>query len=74
MSLNAHYLVLFKNVREMRHKISRLATQMYPNKSKILIDAYRNSTSTPYSYLFVDLKPITDEKIKIKISVRSKTD
>lgn len=68
MSLNAHYLVLFKNVRDAT-QISHLATQMYPGKSKFLIDAYRDSTSAPYSYLFVDLKPNTDEKIRVRSNI-----
>ena len=36
MSLNSHYLVLFKNARDAT-QISHLAGQMYPGKSKFMI-------------------------------------
>ena len=68
MSLNAHYLVLFKNVRDAT-QISHLAAQMYPGKSKFLIDAYRDATSAPFTYLFIDLKPDTDDKIRVRSNI-----
>ncbi len=44
INLNSHYLVLFKNARDAT-QISHLAGQMYPGKSKFMIDAYRDATS-----------------------------
>src|SRR6478735_3557339 len=68
MSLNAHYLVLFKNVRDAT-QISHLAAQMYPGKSKFLVDAYRDATSALFTYLFIDLKPDTDDKIRVRSNI-----
>ena len=68
MSLNVHYLVLFKNARDAS-QISHLAGQMYPGKSKFLIDAYRDATSIPFSYLLIDLKPDTDDKLRIRSNI-----
>ena len=70
ISLNTHYLVLFKNARDAT-QISHLAAQMYPGKSKFLIEAYRDATLTPFSYLLVDLKPDTDDKLRVRSNVFS---
>lgn len=64
ISLNANYLVLTKNVRD-RAQISHLARQVYPNNSKFLMDVYQDATKLPYSYLFLDFKPETDEKYRV---------
>jgi type IV secretory pathway VirB4 component len=46
ISLNAHYLIVFKNPRD-KLQIATLARQMYPTKSKFLIDAFQNATENP---------------------------
>src|SRR3989441_12466631 len=51
ITLNAQYLVLFKNVRD-KSQIAHLSRQMYPGNSKHMVEAYTDSTSEPYSYLF----------------------
>ena len=68
MSLNAHYLVLFKNPRDMT-QVSHLAAQMYPGKSKYMIESYRDATSIPFSYLLVDLKSDTEEKMRLRSNI-----
>src|SRR5271163_4447515 len=61
ITLNSQCLVLFKNVRD-KSQIAYLARQMYPGKSAHMVEGYSDATSEPYSYLFVDLKPCTDDK------------
>jgi len=68
LNLNAHYIVLFKNPRDAA-QISHLARQMYPNKSKFLIEAFRDSTDRPHGYLFLDLKSDTDEQLRVRTNV-----
>ena len=68
MSLNTHYLVLFKNPRDLK-QISVLAGQMYPSKSKFLVEAFRDATATPFSYLLIDLKADTDEKLRVRSNI-----
>jgi hypothetical protein len=68
ITLNAQYLVLFKNVRD-KSQIMHLSRQMYPGKSKHMVEAYTDATNEPYSYLFVDLKPNTDEKHRLKACI-----
>jgi len=70
MSLNAHYLVIFKNPRDA-NQLATLARQMYPGKSKFLIEAFGDATRHPYGYLLIDLKPDTDDKIRIRTQIFS---
>ena len=42
MSLNTHYMILFKNARDAT-QISHLAGQMYPGKTKFLTEANRDA-------------------------------
>lgn len=68
MSLNSHYLVLFKNPRD-RGQIAHLARQMYPHNSKYLEESFRDATKDPYQYLFVDLKANTEEDMRLRSNV-----
>ena len=64
MSLNTHYLFLFKNPRDSSF-ISHLARQIYPAKSKFLVESYQDATKRSYSFLVIDLKQDTDEKLRL---------
>jgi hypothetical protein len=68
MSLNSHYLVLFKNPRDAT-QFNTLARQMYPNNWKFAIEAYRDAKEHPYGYLLVDLKPETDERLRLRTHI-----
>lgn len=68
ISLNASYIVLFKSVRDA-NQIVYLAKQMYGTKYKHLVDAFRDATRLPYTYIFIDLKPDTDDKHRIRANV-----
>jgi hypothetical protein len=70
MSLNAHYLVLFKNVRDAS-QISVLGRQMYPKRGgyEHVIEAYRDATARPYGYLVVDLRPETEDALRLRTDV-----
>jgi len=68
ITLNAQYMVLFKNVRD-KSQIAHLSRQMYPNKTKHMVESYVDATSEPFSYLFVDLKPGTDDRYRLKANI-----
>lgn len=68
ISLNSHYLVLFKNARDAT-QISHLASQMYPGKSKFMVEAYRDATAKPFSYLLIDLKPDTEDRVRLRSNI-----
>jgi len=68
ISLNAHYMVLFKNPRDAS-QFASLARQMYPNKSAFAVEPYKDATRVPYSYLFVDLRPEQDEDLRLRTNI-----
>lgn len=65
MSLNMDYMVIFKNVRDAT-QIATLARQMYAKKSTFLTDAYEMATKEPYGHLFIDLKPNTNDSMRVR--------
>ena len=65
VSLNSHYIILFKNPRD-RLQISTLARQMYPGQSQFLVKAFQDATQEAYGYLIIDLKPTTSDKLRIR--------
>ena len=68
LSLNSHYIILFKNPRD-RFQVSVLARQMYPGNSKFVEEAYNDATRGAYGYLFLDLKPNTHEDFRIRTGI-----
>lgn len=68
LSLNSHYLVLFKNPRD-HLQIATLARQMYPGQSKFLIESFQDATKEAHGYLLIDLKPDTDDKFRVRSGV-----
>ena len=68
ISLNAHYLVLFKNVRDTT-QVANLARQMFPGQSHFMMEAFRDATSIPFGYLLVDLRPDTDERCRLRTNI-----
>lgn len=66
--LNCHYLVLFKSPSD-RQQIATLARQMYPKGGQFIIEAYDNATQGPYSYLFLDHKPDTDDRLRLRTNI-----
>lgn len=65
ISLNAHYLILFRNTRDA-NQVNCLARQIYPRNSTYLCDAYIKATAKPYGYLVVDLHPRTPEELRLR--------
>lgn len=68
MSLNTHYMVLFKNPRDCS-QVANLAKQMYPGRSKFLLESFKDATARPFGYLLIDLKPDTDDKYRVRTNI-----
>ena len=68
ISLNAHYMILFKNPRDAS-QFANLARQMYPKSSKFAVEAYQDATREPYSYLLLDLTPEQDEDLRLLTNI-----
>ena len=66
--LNSHYLVLFKNTRD-KLQILTLAKQMYPSENAWFIKEYEEAVRRPYGYLFVDLRPTTPDRCRLRTNV-----
>ena len=62
ISLNAHYLVLFKNPRD-KSQIEVLSRQLQMSH---LRPAYDEATSIPHGYLLVDLSPQTPDELRLR--------
>lgn len=68
ISLNAHYIVLFKNPRD-RAQIKHLARQVYPQDPKFVEEAYEDATRPAHGYLLLDLKQSTPDEMRLQTSV-----
>lgn len=68
ISLNSHYMILFKNPRDAG-QFAVLARQMYPSGSKFAIEAFKDATGAPFGYLLIDMKPDTDEKHRLRTNI-----
>lgn len=67
ISLNSHYMILFNNPRD-RSQINYLSRQMYPNKSKYLIECFQDATENyGHGYLFLDFKQKSIHRIQTGI-------
>ena len=62
ISLNAQYIVLFKNPRDAS-QFTSLARQLYPDNPRFAQDSYKDATQRPYCYLLVDCRPDTIEEL-----------
>ena len=68
MSLNTHYFVLFKNPRDSQ-QVSVLARQIFGNNWRFMQEAFTDATSVPFSYLLVDLKPQTEDRLRLRANI-----
>ena len=68
ISLNSHYLILFKNPRD-KGQIRVLGSQMYPGENGFLISAYQDATKNRYGYLLIDLHPETPEDLRVRTGI-----
>ncbi|GFT59535.1 uncharacterized protein TNCV_3406341 [Trichonephila clavipes] len=55
------------NNRRDQSQITHLGRQLYPRKVKFFMqECYADATSKPYGYLLIDLKPETDESLRVR--------
>ena len=64
ISLNAHYMVFFKNPRDVS-QIMALAHQMYPQRTEYFLEAYTAATAQPNGYLVIDMKQETLDILRL---------
>lgn len=68
ISLNAQYIVLFRNLRD-RAQIQHLSRQMCPENTKFLQEIFRDATTRPFGYLLLDLKQSTPENCRFRTCI-----
>lgn len=68
LSLNASYIVAFKNPRD-RSQIYHLARQVYPEEPRVVQEAFFDSTSRPHGFLLLDLKQSTPENCRLRTDI-----
>lgn len=68
ISLNSRYFTLIKNVRDSSSVIN-LAKQVFPYNGTFFVDAYRDATKLPYSYLFLDLSQECPEVLRVRTNI-----
>lgn len=68
ISLNAHYIVCFKNPRD-KAQIRHLARQICPENPLFLQEAYTDATSEPHGYLLLDLKQDTPDEYRFRTNI-----
>ncbi|GFX54608.1 uncharacterized protein TNCV_792941 [Trichonephila clavipes] len=60
ISLNAHYIILFRNNRDVS-QAACFGRQAFPGRGKFFMDSYKKATEEPFSYLLVDVHPRSPE-------------
>lgn len=68
ISLNSHYLIIFKSPRN-QDQVRFLSRQIYPTKSKFFIDSYSDCCSKPYSYFLIDLTQKCEENLRLRTKI-----
>jgi hypothetical protein len=68
ISLNAHYIVLFKLQRD-KQQMSMLARQINSGRVQEFMKSYEDATSRPHGYLMLDLKPKMSDQDGLKTNI-----
>ena len=68
LSLNTHYVVLFKNKRDTL-QVEMFARRVMKDRLKYFSACYRKAVSSPYGYLFVDMHPHSEDKYQLRTRI-----
>ena len=68
ISLNAHYIIIFSNPRD-KTVITHLSSQFSPGNLKYVIDAYSQSTKSPFGYLVFNFTQTCPEELRLRSSI-----
>lgn len=71
ISLNAKYLVVFKNPRDQL-QFQYLARQIFPDNSKEMLRVYKEVTNKPHNYLLIDLTQSITDSLRIRSNIFNK--
>ncbi len=69
ISLNANYMILFKNPRDV-NQVAMLGRQMYTN-TKYFMECYHDAVNQPFGYIMIDYKAKTPEQYRLRTGLLS---
>ncbi len=70
ISLNANYMILFKNPRDV-NQVAMLGRQMYPGNTKYFMECYHDAVNQPFGYIMIDYKAKTPEQYRLRTGLLS---
>ena len=65
ISLNCHYMVLFKNLRD-QSQVLHLSRQLYPGDTKFFQEVFKLATEEKYGHLILDLKQKSNNLLRLR--------
>ena len=68
VSLNCHYLIIFRNLRD-ESQFGSIARQMMPKNSGWLCEAFADATERAHGYLLVDCHPRCDSAFRVRSNI-----
>lgn len=68
ISLNAHYIVVFKSPRD-RLQFAALARQISPGNTQFTNEVFEDATNTSYGYLIIDLTQTTPDHLRYRTNI-----
>lgn len=68
ISLNCHFIVVFKSPRD-RGQITSLARQICPGNTKYISEIFEDATRIPYGYLVLDLSQKTPDHLRYRTNI-----
>ena len=68
LSLQLDYIVLMRNQRDAS-QIRTLAIQLCPGNSEYIIEAYREATKQPFTYIFVDCNANSPSQLRLRSNI-----
>ena len=68
ITINSHYFVAMRGLRN-EQQLEILTRQTFGNKSKKILEIFREMTTKPYSYLILDLHPNSKRETAIKTRI-----
>lgn len=70
LSLNCHYVFIFKNPRD-KSQINHFARQVLPGNAAAFYEIYEDATSEAHSYLLYDCTPATPDNLRFRAKITS---
>ena len=70
VSLNIHYVVLFKNKRDTL-QVETLGRRVMKNRVKYFFACFQQAVKKPFGYLLVDMHPHSDETYQLRTAILS---